>query len=98
PRDCSSDVCSSDLTHEPTPQAPVPVPRGAPGLFDAWNDRELLSLCVTEDLLPRVRSVRSESELDTLQPSLPVEAYEGLFLVAAGDSVDQVLRARETRV
>src|SRR4029450_13221933 len=32
-----------------------------------------------------------------LQPSLPVEAYEGLFLVAAGDTVDQVLRARETR-
>ena len=27
-----------------------------------------------------------------------MEAYEGLFLVAAGDTVDQVLRARETRV
>ncbi len=39
-----------------------------------------------------------ERDFDTLQPSLPVEAYEGLFLVAAGDSVDQVLRARETRV
>jgi superfamily I DNA/RNA helicase len=27
-----------------------------------------------------------------------VEAYEGLFLVAAGDTIDQILRARETRV
>ena len=51
-----------------------------------------------EDLLPRVRTVQSDSDLDTLQPLLPVEAYEGLFLVAAGDTVDQVLRARETRV
>jgi superfamily I DNA/RNA helicase len=87
-----------EATPEPTPRTAAPAPDGAPGLFDPWNDRELLSLGVPEDLLPRIRSVKSESELDTLQPSLPVEAYEGLFLVAAGDSVDQVLRARETRV
>jgi superfamily I DNA/RNA helicase len=33
-----------------------------------------------------------------LQESLPVEAYEGLFLLAAGDTVAQVLSSRETRV
>jgi hypothetical protein len=81
------------------PRQPVTPATGAsPRLFDPWNDRELLSLGVPEDLLPRVRTVQSEGDLDTLQPSLPVEAYEGLFLVAAGDTVDQVLRARETRV
>lgn len=88
----------TEATPEPTPQTAAPAPGSAPGLFDPWNDRELLSLGVPEDLLSRIRFVKSESELDTLQPSLPVEAYEGLFLVAAGDSVDQVLRARETRV
>lgn len=88
----------AEATPEPTPQTPPPTSGDAPGLFDPWNDRELLSLGVPEDLLPRIRSVKSEGDLDTLQPSLPVEAYEGLFLVAAGDSVDQVLRARETRV
>ena len=46
----------------------------------------------------QVRSICSETELDALQTYLPVEAYEGLFLVAAGDSVSQVLGARETRV
>lgn len=80
------------------PQPATPAPSTAHGLFDPWDDRDLLSLGVPEDLLPRVRTVQSESDLDTLQPSLPVEAYEGLFLVAAGDTVDQVLRARETRV
>ena len=62
------------------------------------TDRELMSLGVPEDWLARVRHLKSESELDAMQASLPVEAYEGLFLIAAGDSVDQVLSARETRV
>lgn len=87
-----------EATPAPAPQPPMPAATVAPGIFDPWNDRELLSLGVPEDLLPRIRTVKSESDLDTVQPSLPVEAYEGLFLVAAGDTVDQVLRARETRV
>ena len=82
---------------QPTP-AVAPAPEGTAGLFDPWSDRELLSLGVPEDWLARIRSITSENELDGVQASLPVEAYEGLFLVAAGDSVDQVLRARETRV
>lgn len=49
-------------------------------------------------MLAEVRSIISDSQLDALQVRLPVEAYEGLFLVAAGDTVSQVLGARETRV
>jgi superfamily I DNA and RNA helicase len=45
-----------------------------------------------------VRQITSEAALDALQPALPIEAYEGLFLVAAGDTVSQVLSARETQV
>jgi len=67
-------------------------------LFDRLTDRELLSLGTPEELLPRIRIIRDESELDALQERLPVEAYEGLFLCAAGDSVSQILSARETRV
>ena len=69
-----------------------------PPTFDGCTDRELLGIGVPEDLLPRVRGIRGEDDLDRLQPALPVEAYEGLFLVAAGDSVEQILAARETRV
>ena len=66
-------------------------------LFDSNDDRALLSLGVPEDLLPEVRALSSERELDAIQHRLPVEAYEGLFLVAAGDTVNQVLHAREFR-
>ena len=67
-------------------------------LFAALSDADLLSLGTPADLLPRVRQITSEAELDALQPVLPIEAYEGLFLVAAGDTVSQVLSARETQV
>jgi hypothetical protein len=67
-------------------------------LYAALSDRDLMSLGVPEALIPPARNIVSEDGLDALQASLPVEAYEGLFLVAAGDSVSQVLMSRETRV
>ncbi len=69
-----------------------------PALFADLEDRELMSLGVPQELLTFVRGIVSEDELDAKQASLPLEAYEGLFLVAAGDTVSQVLNARETRV
>jgi superfamily I DNA/RNA helicase len=87
-----------EATPEPSRPTATPTAGVSPGLFDPWSDRELLSLGIPEEMLSRVRLVKSENELDMLQLSLPVEGYEGLFLVAAGDTVDQVLRARETRV
>ncbi len=79
----------------------VVITNGEPSvrkLFDNLTDRELLSLGAPEELLPHIRIISDESELDALQDRLPVEAYEGLFLCAAGDSVSQILSARETRV
>jgi superfamily I DNA/RNA helicase len=67
-------------------------------IYEPLSDQELLSLGTPSELLAQVRSIRSETELDALQAHLPVEAYEGLFLVAAGDTVSQVLIGRETRV
>ena len=67
-------------------------------LFAGPADEELVSLGVPEPYLARVRSITAEIELDALQPLLPVEAYEGLFLLAAGDTVTQILVSRETRV
>ena len=66
--------------------------------YAALSDAELLSIGTPEELIPQVRSIRSEDDLDAMQEGLPVEAYEGLFLVAAGDTVSEVLTARETRV
>ncbi len=80
-----------------TPSSAGEAVRGGE-LFDRVSDEALVQLGTPVDLLPLVRHVRSEAELDAIQTQLPVEAYEGLFLVAAGDSVSQVLTERETRV
>jgi superfamily I DNA/RNA helicase len=69
-----------------------------PALFAALSDRELMSIGVPQESLLSVRSITAEEQLDALQATLPLEAYEGLFLVAAGDTVSQVLNTRETRV
>ena len=67
-------------------------------MFAELSDRDLLSLGVPEDALAAVRNLASDNQLDGMQASLPVEAYEGLFLIAAGDTVSQVLASREMRV
>ncbi|ULR90339.1 UvrD-helicase domain-containing protein [Comamonas sp. B21-038] len=85
----------------PADEAAGPVESGPANsfpLFKTLQDRELLSLGVPQEMLDVVRAIASDRQLDALQAQLPVEAYEGLFLVAAGDTVSQVLSARETRV
>ena len=83
---------------EPAPEQAHPTAPVLTPLFAALADRELLSLGVPEGLLGRVRALHSDRDLDTLQGDLPVEAYEGLFLIAAGDRLADVLAARETRL
>ena len=53
-------------------------------LFAEHRDRELVRLGIPEALLPLVRTIESEEQLDKLQAYLPEEAYEALFLLAAG--------------
>lgn len=75
--------------------APVPeTPRE--GLFDVYRDRNLLRLGIPEELLPRVRMIDSEDQLEGLEQELPQEAFEALFLLAAGYSYEEVLREVET--
>lgn len=83
---------------EPASASPDTLPSVRAPIFAALSDQELLSIGTPEALLPQIRSIHSETELDALQGYLPVEAYEGLFLIAAGDSVSDVLVSRETRV
>ncbi|NMF86938.1 UvrD-helicase domain-containing protein [Aromatoleum petrolei] len=91
---------SSDETRAADIQAGAATPGGGEvtPLYGNLTDTELMSLGVPQELIPNVRGVRTEEGLDAIQPLLPTEAYEGLFLVAAGDTVGQVLQSRETRV
>lgn len=64
-------------------------------LFDGLKDKHLLGLGVPEALLPLVRSIASEEQLYRAESELPQEAYEALFYLAAGSTVEQILRDRE---
>jgi len=81
---------------EPAVDAPVAAPELS--LYAAQTDAQLLSLGVPAELISAVRAITDEAGLDRLQPALPVEAYEGLFLLLTGDTVSEILQARETRV
>jgi superfamily I DNA/RNA helicase len=61
-------------------------------LFADVKDKHLLRLGVPGELLPLVRSMDFDADLEVAEKDLPAEAYEALYLLAAGDPVDQVLR------
>jgi len=79
--------------HSEEPAAAPAPPRAS--LFAQLKDRELLRLGVPEESIARVRSVTTECELDALQAHLPDDAYEALFLYAADEPYENLVRERE---
>ena len=81
---------------EPSREAEMPAveaPKAAaaePPAFHGLRDRELARLGVPSAMLAEVRTVRDDAELDGMQPRLPLEAYEALFLYLAGESYQPV--------
>ncbi|WP_437290977.1 UvrD-helicase domain-containing protein [Sorangium sp. So ce406] len=60
-------------------------------LFAAFTDDDLFHGGVPRALLPAVRAIASEAELDQLAPHLPADAAEVLTGLAAGLTLDAVL-------
>ncbi len=68
------------------------------GLFDSVRDRHLLKLGVPVELLPVVRAIKTEAELDNAAGKLPEEAHEALIAIAAGFPLDEVLNEYDRSV
>lgn len=64
-----------------------------PPLLGRVRDRELIRLGVPEEHLPALRAVRSIAHLDALRPSLPPEAYEAVYWLSEGESLEEVEKA-----
>ncbi len=76
------------------PDAPQAAPATAEAtspLFATVGDADLIRLGVSEVLLPAVRAMRSESELDAGKDGIPADAYDALLCLAAGFSVDETM-------
>ncbi|MEZ4460839.1 MAG: AAA family ATPase [bacterium] len=63
------------------------------GLFDNIRDRELRTFGLPEEFLPEVRACLTMADFERLEKRLPLEAYEALFWLADGESVEDVWRA-----
>ena len=84
----------SGETEAPTVEAPKAA-AAEPPAFHGLRDRELARLGVPSAMLAEVRTVRDDAELDGMQPRLPLEAYEALFLYLAGESYERLVLERE---
>lgn len=60
--------------------------------FEAFRDRELRRLGVPDQHLALVREVVTDEDLEALEDLLPREAFEALYMLAAGEELDDVMR------
>ncbi|WP_277679358.1 UvrD-helicase domain-containing protein [Gracilibacillus dipsosauri] len=60
-------------------------------LFDEFTDKQLQKIGVPRLLLPSIRKLENEEELEQIREHLPDEAYEGLLSLAAGFSFKETL-------
>jgi superfamily I DNA/RNA helicase len=78
---------------EVLPPAALEPESEAPPLFSTLSDDDLTSVGVPSELLPRVRSLRTAEQLDAESVSFPPDAYEALFFLADGESLEAVRSA-----
>jgi len=83
------EVEEGEPVQEPAPVSAAPDDKG---FLDEIRDRHLLKLGVPDTRLPMVREVKTEADLDRIAPHLPQEAYEALFYLLAGDTLEEVFR------
>lgn len=74
------------------PAVAAPPTPGPAGLFAALSDDDLARVGLPTVLVPAVRAVASDDQLERLQPYLPPEAFEALYLVAAGYDLERAVR------
>ena len=65
-------------------------------LFVDIRDRHLLQLGLPEIQIPLIRSLKTAEDLDKIANQLPQEAYEALFFIADGFSIEEVFQDIET--
>ncbi len=78
------------------PSKSVPIPKV--GLFADLKDRQLTQLGVPRELFFAVRSIQKDTDLERIEPILPPDAYETLYLKAAGYTFEEVMSELDRKV
>lgn len=76
-------------------QVTAPVADASPSPLFNLDEKQLLRLGVPVERLALVQSLVTEEQLEQIEPKLPIEAFEALYLLAAGVSFEEVLAEAE---
>lgn len=87
--DAQSPVVDTNTLQDQPEKVDAPVD-SAP-LFDLEDD-VLLSIGVPQERLALVHSLTSEVELERVERRLPIEAFEALYLLAAGTPLEEIIQ------
>lgn len=79
-----------DFSDIPMPQEKEPEEQQPDDLFAAYRDRELVKLGIPEVLVPYIRTLKTEEDLEHAEGKIPQEAWEALFLLYTGESLQDV--------
>ena len=77
---------------ESTPNSYLTTAKDCAARLFHLRERELLRIGVPSDRLDVVRTLRSAEELESIESQLPREAFEALYLLAAGSDLQEVLQ------
>jgi mRNA-degrading endonuclease RelE of RelBE toxin-antitoxin system len=61
------------------------------GFYALYTDEQLLAIGLPEIFLPIVRSIKDLDGLEKIEKNLPVDAFENLFYIADGASIQQLI-------
>ncbi|MCX4194167.1 UvrD-helicase domain-containing protein [Methylobacterium organophilum] len=89
-----TDLSLTEVRHAQPATAPA-VGEAARPLFEEVRDADLVRLGLPEALLPAVRALRSEAELEESGKGIPADAYDALVCLAAGFTVDETMEELE---
>lgn len=81
-----------NLEEQILPKRTTPAKEAEKGLFNDYKDKDLMCLGVPEILLPLIRQLKQKEDLDTIESQLPQEAYEALFFLAEGFSIEDIIK------
>lgn len=82
-------------TVEHVSMAQPAAPDTTPSIFSDCDDEKILKIGVPETCVERVRGIRSLDDLEQLEGILPIDAYENIFYILDGESIDSVIETVE---
>lgn len=67
-------------------------------IFADYKEKQILALGVPQSFIQQVMAISTDKELEKLEERLPTEAFEALFMLAAGDDYESVYNTYNDQV